>query len=376
MRILHVTTYLQGGAGRAITDLALAQHARGDAVMVVASEVGEPGYGNYEEYLDRLSAAGVRVLLVDSTFVRALPRLLQAAADVAGALEAPPDVVHAHAGVPSVVGLLVAGMRTTGPLLQTMHGWAEHRLPEHARADVLAMRAARAVVVPSRAAFSHLRDAGVPPSHVRIVPYGIAPLDPADRPDDDVSATAARWRAEGRQVLCCIGTIGARKNQRALIDAIGSSEMRDRVGLLLVGEGDAGEVRNAITGWRLADTILVTGYRPRASRLLEAADWLVLPSQREGLPLAVLEAFRGGLPVIVADTPELREVVDHGSTGIVAPGVDMAAILDGLRQAVALSSVERAGWASAAAQRWRDRYQLATMVERYDGIYADVSRDR
>ena len=97
MRILHVTTYLQGGAGRAITDLALAQHARGDAVMVVATrDAAGPGYGNYEEYVGRLDASGVPLRLVDSTFTRALPQLLHAATDVAGALDGRPDIVRLH----------------------------------------------------------------------------------------------------------------------------------------------------------------------------------------------------------------------------------------------------------------------------------------
>ena len=39
MRILHLATFLQGGAGRVITDLALAQHAAGHQVRVVASAI-------------------------------------------------------------------------------------------------------------------------------------------------------------------------------------------------------------------------------------------------------------------------------------------------------------------------------------------------
>ena len=54
MRILHLTTFLQGGAGRIIVELAREQQRQGHEVMVVASRRGAPGYGNYQEYLQTL----------------------------------------------------------------------------------------------------------------------------------------------------------------------------------------------------------------------------------------------------------------------------------------------------------------------------------
>jgi hypothetical protein len=110
LSILHLTTFLQGGAGRAIADLACAQLEAGHRVMVVTSATGEPGYGNYPHHLGRLAAAGVPVLLVDSLFKRdpalnrhALERVTAAVPD--GSV----DVVHAHAAVPARVALSRAG---------------------------------------------------------------------------------------------------------------------------------------------------------------------------------------------------------------------------------------------------------------------------
>jgi len=45
LSIVHLTTFLQGGAGRAIADLACAQHEAAHRVVVVASATGEGGYG-------------------------------------------------------------------------------------------------------------------------------------------------------------------------------------------------------------------------------------------------------------------------------------------------------------------------------------------
>ena len=65
MRILHLATFLQGGAGRVIVDLALQQHAAGDDITVVTSNTGAPGYGNYPAYVSELAGAGVRLQQVE-----------------------------------------------------------------------------------------------------------------------------------------------------------------------------------------------------------------------------------------------------------------------------------------------------------------------
>src|SRR4030095_7185579 len=70
MKILHLTTFLQGGAGRIIVELAREQQRLGHEVTVVASRRGVPGYGNDEEYIETLSSFGIPAMLVSSTFER------------------------------------------------------------------------------------------------------------------------------------------------------------------------------------------------------------------------------------------------------------------------------------------------------------------
>ena len=83
MRILHLTTFLQGGAGRAITELALAQRAAGDDVAIAIDEHHEPGYESYAEYLARLEAGGIRPLERLHRFASFTPLSLPSAASTA-----------------------------------------------------------------------------------------------------------------------------------------------------------------------------------------------------------------------------------------------------------------------------------------------------
>src|SRR2546428_4791532 len=60
--------HYQGGASRAIVDLACAQRHAGHDVLVVTSRTGDGNYGNYPHYLDRLRAEAVPLLVEDSLF--------------------------------------------------------------------------------------------------------------------------------------------------------------------------------------------------------------------------------------------------------------------------------------------------------------------
>jgi L-malate glycosyltransferase len=374
MRVLHIATYLQGGAGRAITDLVLAQHQRGDDVTLVASMVGEPGFENYPEYLDRLRQAGVRVHLVDSTFKRDLHRVMTAFDTIRREWPVAGDssgMVHAHAAVPSIVGLLLAGTRHAVRVVQTMHGWARGRQPEHVIADVHAMNALRGVAVPSAAAREQLIEAGVATDRVRIIPYGLPERVHDESPDPDIVRTAETWRAQGRSVVICIGSVGARKNQRALLDAVAADGVRGTVGVIVIGEGDLDGIRAHSRTLAIEDAVYIAGYRERAARHLAVADWLALPSTREGLPLAVLEAFRANCPVIVTGLPELLEAVTPDTGLAVAPN-DERGLAAALREAHAMTPAARAAMGRRARARWEAAYRLETMVAGYDGLYHDA----
>src|SRR5262245_40794387 len=133
MRILHVTTFLQGGAGRIIAALAVAQKRAGHEVVVAADAGGEPGYESYPEYLERLGGAGIPFHPLTSTFKRDLNLNVRAADDLRSVVTArPPDVAHAHAAVPAMIARLALSGRNGSRVVATMHGWGVRKTREQA----------------------------------------------------------------------------------------------------------------------------------------------------------------------------------------------------------------------------------------------------
>jgi L-malate glycosyltransferase len=72
----------------------------------------------------------------------------------------------------------------------------------------------------------------------------------------------------------------------------------------------------------IGDCVRFLGYRADIPDLLRAADFLLLPSTNEGLPLSVLEAQATKVLVLAAPTAGIPEVITDGETGFLIPADD------------------------------------------------------
>lgn len=114
------------------------------------------------------------------------------------------------------------------------------------------------------------------------------------------------------------------KGHACLIEAL-SILRRDNVPFLVTLAGDLNSatgatIRTSVNANRLADRISFPGHIEDVPEALRAHDVFVLPSESEGLPLAMLEAMSCGLPVVVTRIGGMPEVVVEGKTGfLVAP---------------------------------------------------------
>jgi glycosyltransferase involved in cell wall biosynthesis len=373
VRILHLTTFLQGGAGRVIADLAVAQSRGGHDVSVVTSRTGAPGYGNYAAYLDELGAAGVELHLVDSMFHRD-PR---ANLDVVSALNSTiaygrePHVLHAHAATPASVSLLFAGARRyRAVIVQTMHGWGVTKTADQAAADIAVMNLIDRVAVPSNTTADRLIALGVDADRLDVIPYGVNhTAELLDAPALEIYQVMRRARANGSLVLACIGTIGARKNQALLVRALAHVGDRAPIFCVFIGDGDLPGLTAEIARAGVEERTFVHGYNRAARRLASAADVLVLPSRSEGLPIAVLEAFCDGPLVLVSDIPELAELVDDGATGLRFAADDAASLAGRLIDASRISPSVRRAIQHRARARYLDQFTAPAMHAAYMTFY-------
>jgi glycosyltransferase involved in cell wall biosynthesis len=114
---------------------------------------------------------------------------------------------------------------------------------------------------------------------------------------------------------------------------------------------------------RLDDAVRFLGPVDDPRELLRALDIFVMPSLYEGLGMAALEAMACGLPVIASDTGGLRETVEDGCTGLLAPAGDVVALAHAI-ETLAEAPAKRAAMGAAARARAIERFGMTAMARR------------
>ena len=113
------------------------------------------------------------------------------------------------------------------------------------------------------------------------------------------------------------------------------------------------------------------GYREDIPDLLQTADIFCLPSYREGLPMAGLEALATGLPVVTTDVPGCRETVDHNDNGYLVAWKDVRGLYQALR-ALVDSPEKRCRFGQASRRKAEREFSQEKIVGQYLQLYQDI----
>ncbi len=112
-----------------------------------------------------------------------------------------------------------------------------------------------------------------------------------------------------------VGNLHQAKNHHRLLSIFSKICCQDeQARLLLVGRNDdafAKDIQNQVVQLGINEKVKFAGVRDDVPRLLRAADMMIFPSHREGLPGAVLEASAAGLPVLGSDIPGICEIAHY-----------------------------------------------------------------
>jgi glycosyltransferase involved in cell wall biosynthesis len=130
-------------------------------------------------------------------------------------------------------------------------------------------------------------------------------------PQDRLGCRRRLGLAPDRLVLVHVGRASPEKNRPFLVEVWGAVRARAAgATLVYAGPGGSADVTDAHPQAAHEPSVIFTGPVEDVPTLLGAADVLVLPSRREGLPGAVLEALSSGVPVVANDLPGLRELAE------------------------------------------------------------------
>jgi glycosyltransferase involved in cell wall biosynthesis len=105
-----------------------------------------------------------------------------------------------------------------------------------------------------------------------------------------------------------------------------------KVRILLVGEGPMEQsLRELGKNLGLGDSIIFAGHQENVLDYLGAIDVFVLPSMREGIPMALLEALALERPVVATRVGGIPEVVEDDVSGLLVSPGDFFSLSEGIR---------------------------------------------
>ncbi|WDD93203.1 glycosyltransferase family 4 protein [Burkholderia sp. FERM BP-3421] len=98
---------------------------------------------------------------------------------------------------------------------------------------------------------------------------------------------------------------------------------------------------------------------------IAAADCVVLPSYREGVPRTLMEASAMGRPIVATDVPGCRDVVDDGVTGLLCAVRDSASLAGQLERMLSMDPAARRAMGERGRRKVADEFDEARVVARY-----------
>lgn len=131
-------------------------------------------------------------------------------------------------------------------------------------------------------------------------------------------------------LIISVGELNKNKNQKTIIKAL--AQIKDpAIHYLLCGKGNQLEsLKKQVIAEGLEKQIHFLGYRTDVLDICRQADVYVMPSYREGLPVASLEAMYCGLPLLTSNIRGLVDVMENESSGYMYSPDDYNGFADGL----------------------------------------------
>jgi glycosyltransferase involved in cell wall biosynthesis len=284
------------------------------------------------------------------------------------------DILHAHKFGSNVWGAVFASLFRVPLFVAHEQGSTfEGEIHRPFLDRRLIARAADALIVVSPEDQRMMAEAGIAPQKLRLIRNGIIEPVPAGHdvrgeleipPDAEVVGTVAVLRPE--------------KAVDVLIEAAALlSDDFPRLRVLIAGSGPEEERLRAMVRDRgLERRVLLLGLRRDVADVLAALDVVAFSSDREGTPLAVMEAMAAGKPVVATNVGGVPDLIDDGIHGLLVPRRDPRALADSiarlLRDAGLRSELGRRG-----REKQRREFDIGVTVRHVESLYDElVARDR
>ncbi|MGH8075721.1 MAG: glycosyltransferase [Lysobacter sp.] len=280
------------------------------------------------------------------------------------------DVVHAFS-LTAELWTTMASMlvRKPPPLVASVRGLYLTESRRFWRLKRFVVRRSAAVIANARAcAAAAAEHAGIAVDRFDVVSNGVTIPPPVASYLRDVLRAGIACPPE-RLFGFFVGRLVPEKNLACLIRALARLPAHQRPWIAIAGDGPLrSEIQAMVIAANLGADVRFLGERTDARALMQASDFLVLPSVQEGMSNALLEAMAAGCPVVASAVGGNRELVEDGVSGLLFPNDDDLALSECLERLCSDAPL-RTRLAEQGQERARSAHAIDHMVAATAAVY-------
>lgn len=294
------------------------------------------------------------------------------------------DIVHTHTSKAGFVGRFAAKLAGIKHIVHTVHGFAFHEesswltLKVYSFLERIAAYFCDRIVTVSKFHREWALRLNIGTKRkVVAIPNGLS----------DLRAKPTRSREEVRTELgldentLMFFTPGRLANQKGLDYLLHALPMvREKLStpfkLFLAGTGPLqDELYQLASELNLKDEVEILGFRTDIGDLLAASDVVVLPSLREGLSIALLEAMAAAKPIVTTTIGSNLEASNNGRAAVLVAPKDSKALADALVDLLA-KPILMADKANEARRLFEECYAEKLMLNSYINLYENLMSEK
>lgn len=296
------------------------------------------------------------------------------------------DVVHTHTPKAGLLGPIAARLAKVPVVVHTIHGLLFHdRMPAWRRAlfwlpeKVTAGRSDYLLAQSREDVEAAVRTHLCPREKISYLGNGID-VERFSPQAGGAARSQVRSELGFRETDFVAGSVGRLVYEKGFGElftaAEAITEANPAVKFLVIGPTEETARRDAVSPSLLAElerrgAVRFVGWRDDLPRWYAAMDLFVLPSHREGVPRACLEAAAMELPVVATDIRGCREVVVPGETGLLVPVRDPEALRQALER-LAGNPAEAAEMGRRGRRHVLVNFDSRAVLERLRAFYRQI----
>ncbi|MDI6605627.1 MAG: glycosyltransferase family 4 protein [Candidatus Omnitrophota bacterium] len=361
MNILYITNHLNtGGITSYVLRLGSALKANGHNIYVASSG---------GELLPEFIAGGLIYIRIPiKTKCEVSPKIIFSLFKLLPLLKNKEiELIHCNSRTTQVLGHLLSKYGGI-PYISTCHGFFKKRLSRM----ILPCWGKRVIAISLEVRAHLLNDFKAEETKIRVINHGVDMGKFRSSPAQDSRRAKEKFGLGDWPVVGNIGRLSDVKGQEYLIRAMKKVlQELPRAQLLIIGEG---RMKQQLLG--LVNSLGISGnvyLFPSAKEMqeaLSAMDLFVMPSLKEGLGLALMEAMAAGKAIVASGVGGIKTLIKDGFNGLLVPPKDV----DGLTAAILrlLGDPEESRRLGENARDFIEKnFSLAKMVSETEKVYLE-----